>query len=73
MRGNIAVGRTLGSVYSPALRRTIALAQLDAAGTAPGAKLFVLLPTSADAPKERRANVEIVDLPFLPNPDPIPA
>ena len=73
MRGSIAVGRTLGSVYSPALRRTIALAQLDAAGTAPGAKLFVLLPTSADAPKERRANVEIVDLPFLPNPDPIPA
>jgi aminomethyltransferase len=72
MRGVMVVGRTFSSVYSPALRRAIALAQLETSGSAQGAQLFVTLPTSADAPAERRANVHIVDLPFLPNPDPIP-
>ena len=71
MRGTMVVGRTFGSVYSPSLRRAIALAQLDASAMAPGARLFVVLPTSADAPFERRANAEIVDLPFLASPDPI--
>jgi len=71
MKGGRVVGRTFSSVYSPALRRAIALAQLDERAHAPGPSLFVTLPMDAEAPFERHANVHVQDLPFLPNPDPI--
>jgi aminomethyltransferase len=55
LRGGVAVGRTLGSLVSPALRRAIALAAVDAAAAAPGTAL-----TAAGAVCRTCA------LPFLP-------
>ncbi len=71
MKGGMMVGKTFNSVYSPALRRAIALAQLDERALLPGPSLFVTLPTNAASPFERRVDVHIQDLPFLSNPDPI--
>jgi aminomethyltransferase len=71
MSGGMVVGRTFGSLYSPALRRAIALAQLDDKAVATGTRLFVPLPGDKEEPGERRADVHLADLPFLPNPDPI--
>ncbi|MGC9952770.1 MAG: hypothetical protein ABSD21_00625 [Rhizomicrobium sp.] len=59
-RGGLAVGRTMGSLVSPALRRAIALAVLDA--DAPGAVL-----TAGGVACRTTA------LPFLPIPAPIPS
>jgi aminomethyltransferase len=59
-RGGLAVGRTLGSLVSPALRRAIALAVLDADAAAPGTAL-----TAGSAACRTTA------LPFLPTPAPI--
>lgn len=65
--GGRAVGRTLTSVYSPALRRAIALAEIDAAVT-PGSMLTLTLPPSAEKPDSRTVAAHIADLPFLPVP-----
>lgn len=60
-RVGLAVGRTLDSLVSPALRRAIALAVLDADAAAPGTVL-------AAGAVACRATV----LPFLPIPAPLP-
>jgi glycine cleavage system aminomethyltransferase T len=64
--GTSDIGVTLSSVYSPALRRAAALAQIDEDKAHPGAAVSLSLPGSPD-----RAAARIVDLPFLPAPDPI--
>jgi|HubBroStandDraft_5_1064220.scaffolds.fasta_scaffold15361_3 aminomethyltransferase len=56
------VGRTLHSLYSPALRRAIALAIVDKAAAAPGTMLTC-----------GGMSARVVALPFLSVPDPIPA
>jgi aminomethyltransferase len=60
-RGGFAVGRTLGSLVSPALRRAIALAVVDADAAAPGTAL-----TAAGVA------CRTTTLPFLPTPAPLP-
>ncbi len=62
------VGRTLRSAYSPALRRAVALAQIDAALAVPGTALSLTLPPSAGAPELRAVPARVVDLPFLAAP-----
>ena len=70
-KGAAVVGHTRTSVYSPALRRAIALASLDAEAAAPGTALALTLPPSAEVPEYRNVTAHVVDLPFLPVPDPI--
>jgi aminomethyltransferase len=70
--GGRMVGHTLRSVHSPALRRAIALAQVDAGSAKPGTVLTLTLPPSAAAPELRAAQARVVPLPFLPVPDSIP-
>jgi aminomethyltransferase len=65
------VGHTLRSVYSPALRRAIALAQVDIAFAKPATAMMLTLPPSRATPELREARATIVTLPFLPAPDPI--
>lgn len=67
-----AIGQTLGSVYSPALRRAIALAQVDETAAKPGTGLSLTLPTSLETPEYRSVVAQIVDLPFLPAPEALP-
>ncbi|MDE2111603.1 MAG: aminomethyltransferase family protein [Alphaproteobacteria bacterium] len=59
-RAGRAAGRTLGSLYSPALRRAIALAAVDAEAAAPGTEL------TAGGQVCR-----VAALPFLPPPAPM--
>ena len=73
MRDGKVVGQTLRSVYSPALRRAIALAQIDQAAAAPGTAVSLVLPPTMAAPALRTASAQIVDLPFLPAPASITA
>lgn len=64
------VGATLSSFFSPALRRAIALARIDAALAVPGIEVSLVLPASRTlAPT--LAVARVADLPFLPPPDPI--
>lgn len=70
MRDGAVAGRTLSSCVSPLLRRAIALAQLDEAHAAPGTKLSLTLPGTRDL-LPAVANATVVDLPFLPAPDPL--
>jgi aminomethyltransferase len=65
-----AIGRTLSSRYSPLLRRAIALAQIEEACAVPGSAVQLLLPASRNM-LPTMAAARIVDLPFLPPPDPI--
>ncbi|HUJ03943.1 MAG TPA: glycine cleavage T C-terminal barrel domain-containing protein, partial [Rhizomicrobium sp.] len=66
MRNGHAAGRTLSSHYSPALRRAIALAIVDAGA---GAELSLTLSPSAEIPEFRTAAARVTALPFLPIPD----
>lgn len=66
------VGRTLSSLYSPLLRRALALAQLDEAHAAPGTRLTLALPAARDVLLPTVTAASVVDLPFLPSPDSIP-
>ncbi|MEI9988904.1 MAG: glycine cleavage T C-terminal barrel domain-containing protein [Rhizomicrobium sp.] len=68
--GGKTIGRTLSSRYSPLLRRAIALAQIEEARAVPGTAVEVMLPASRLLPPTLAA-ARIVDLPFLPPPDPI--
>jgi aminomethyltransferase len=56
--GALPAGRTMSSLYSPALRRTIALASVKADLAAPGTNLTV-----------RGRNARVNALPFLPTPE----
>ncbi len=67
--GNAVVGRTLGSAYSPTLRRAIALAQLELAHAATGTRLMLTLPPARERLLPTTAAACVVDLPFLPAPD----
>jgi aminomethyltransferase len=66
-----AMGHTLRSVWSPSLRRAIALAQIDVSAFAPGTKLTLTLPPSQAVPELRIAEARVTALPFLKLPDPI--
>ncbi len=66
------IGRTLSSRYSPLLRRAIALAQIETACAVVGTAVQILLPASRNM-LPTLAAARIVDLPFLPPPDPITA
>jgi aminomethyltransferase len=66
-----AVGHTLRSVWSPSLRRAIALAEIDVSAFAPGTTLTLTLPTSSAMPELRSATARVTALPFLPVPVPI--
>jgi len=70
LAGGKQVGRTLSSLFSPILRRAIALAQIETAHAVPGMAVSLVLPATRLAPPLAAA-ARIVDLPFLPPPDPI--
>jgi aminomethyltransferase len=61
-------GHTLRSFYSPALRRAIALAFVDANVSAPGTTFTLALPPNFATPALRSATARIVPLPFLATP-----
>ena len=63
-----AVGHTLRSLYSPALKRAIALATIDAAAAVPGTMLSLTLPATMARPELRKVSARVTRLPFLPAP-----
>lgn len=65
LRDGAQIGHTLQSVYSPALRRAIALASVDIKSASPGTVLSLTLPPSMEVPELRKASARIVELPFL--------
>jgi aminomethyltransferase len=65
------VGHTLRSVWSPSLRRAVALAQIDVSAFAPGTRLTLTLPPSRAIPELRTADARVTALPFLKVPDSI--
>jgi aminomethyltransferase len=70
LRNGTVVGQTLSSRPSPALRCAIALAQVDAQFATPGAILSLTLP-GARGQAPVKATGQIVELPFLPPPEPV--
>ncbi|MBV9331752.1 MAG: aminomethyltransferase family protein [Alphaproteobacteria bacterium] len=70
-RDNETIGTTLFSAYSPALRRAIALAQIDVESAASGLEVSVEEPERLGH-SGRTVSAWICDLPFMPTPDPIP-
>ncbi len=71
MRNGVSSGHTLASVYSPVLRRAIALAQVERSNAAPGRLFKLTVPGSLDAPENRVLVARVVKLPFIEAPDPI--
>jgi aminomethyltransferase len=71
LREGAVVGRTFSAVYSPALRRAIALAEIDIASANSSTALTVTLPTSADAPLARAVTARVADLPLVPASAPV--
>jgi len=69
LRNGQAIGRTLSSHYSPALRRAIALAIVEESAAAPGTELALTLAPTAETPEFRNAIARVAALPFLPVPD----
>ncbi len=65
------VGRTLTSVYSPVLRRAIALAQIDRAISEIGTLLNLTVPASLIRTAALSGSARICSLPFLSQSDPI--
>mgnify|MGYP001604703575 CR=1 FL=1 len=53
MRGDEPIGRIVASVFSPALRRAIALAQIDESSAAPETEVRIALPTAGAAMRGR--------------------
>ncbi|HEY4115286.1 MAG TPA: aminomethyltransferase family protein [Rhizomicrobium sp.] len=70
--GEEAVGQVLASCHSPALRRAIALAQIDAPHAEPGTTVSVVLPATRQNPEFRNVAAQVAALPFLPAPDLLP-
>jgi aminomethyltransferase len=70
IRNGASVGRTLLSVYSPQLRRAIALAQVEKSHCAPGTAFTLTVPGSLDLPQKRDVTARAVKLPFLDSPAP---
>ena len=71
MRHGAPVGYTLASVYSPVLRRAIALAQVERSNAKPGTVFKLSLPGSLDTPENRVAAASVVKLPFVEAPESI--
>jgi aminomethyltransferase len=67
------VGHTLRSVYSPALKRAIALATVDDAAAAVATLLSLTLPPAMAKPELRKAAARVTSLPFLEKPASIDA
>ncbi|HEV2561886.1 MAG TPA: glycine cleavage T C-terminal barrel domain-containing protein [Rhizomicrobium sp.] len=65
--GQIA-GHTLTSLYSPALRRAIALAQIEISASQPGTQLVLTLSPCAETPAFRNITARVTDLPFVSAP-----
>ena len=63
------VGRTFSSFYSPALRRAVALAQVQKLSIKTGARFSLPLQPSSENPLLRTATARIVELPFLKAPE----
>jgi glycine cleavage system aminomethyltransferase T len=72
MRNGSRVGHTLASVFSPVLRRAIALAQVERANAASGTMFMLTVPGSLEAPECRAVAARIVELPFIAAPDSVP-
>ncbi len=64
-RDGKAVGHTMSSVFSPALRHAVALAQVDIGAVQPGTVLSLTLPPTRDVPELRAASARVASLPFL--------
>jgi aminomethyltransferase len=62
------VGHTLTSLYSPALRRAVALAQIEISASQPGTQLSLTLPPSAEIPAFRNVTASVKSLPLLSAP-----
>ena len=69
MRNGAVAGHTLASVYSPVLRRAIALAQVDRSQAAPGNTFKLTLPGSLEKPENPVTVAHVVKLPFIEAPD----
>jgi aminomethyltransferase len=65
------IGRTLSACFSPALRRAIALAQIDEDKAHAGATVSLAIAAGLERHKPTVTAARIVDLPFLPPSDPI--
>jgi aminomethyltransferase len=72
MTGERVIGRTLYSVYSPALRRAIALAQIEKKSTKPGLPIWLEVAPAHDRPEFTHVGGSLARLPFLPIAAPIP-
>lgn len=68
LRDGMQIGHTLQSVYSPAMRRAIALASVDIKSAIAGTVLSLTLPPSMYVPELRKASARVVELPFLAAP-----
>ncbi|HUB84852.1 MAG TPA: glycine cleavage T C-terminal barrel domain-containing protein, partial [Rhizomicrobium sp.] len=68
-RHGARVGHTLASVYSPVLRRAIALAQIEKSSATPGTAFTLAIPGSLEMPESRIAVARVVKLPFLDAPN----
>ena len=73
MLNDKVVGHTLRSVYSPALKRAIALATVDDAVAAAATLLSLTLPPDMAKPELRKAAARVTGLPFLEKPASIDA
>ena len=73
MLNDKVVGHTLRSVYSPALKRAVALATVDEVVAAAATPLSVTLPPDMAKPELRKAAARVTGLPFLEKPDSIGA
>jgi aminomethyltransferase len=71
MHNGTPAGHTLASVYSPVLRRAIALAQVERASAAPGTVFTMTIPGTLAAPQARNVAARVVKLPFAEAPDSI--
>ncbi len=66
LQKSLPVGRVLSSLYSPALGRAIALAELDNTQAMPGTEFSLTFPSDAVNPLPRNVAARAVALPFLP-------
>ena len=73
MLADKVVGHTLRSVYSPALKRAIALATVDDAAAVAATLLSLTLPPDIAKPELRKAVARVTGLPFLEKPASIDA
>jgi glycine cleavage system aminomethyltransferase T len=71
MRHGASAGHTLASVYSPVLRRAIALAQVERSSATTGTTFTLVIPGSLEISDQRSVSARLVKLPFIDVPDSI--